>query len=208
MDEDEIYDEEELEELYEGALDEDELDISDVLGLVMINRKRKKRISIELQDKEGDTVELKDIINELMKYIKDKMQDEESNQFASQIMPLMSQSVGMGLHKMIGLRQTAFHLSQEITRMSLIYMMAVSFLFLKFIQQKGLVIHTFEEDVTEEELEALDRKSKANETMVLASMAGQDPRMVLEAMKEQGLLTQDDLRDMLGGEVDDDGEDN
>jgi len=188
-------DDDELESLHEGM--DSDLEPEDVFKMVLINKIRKKRTHVELQDTDGDRVELKDVIQELLTYIKDKLHEEEGNQFTEQIMPLMSQGVVSGLGRMVGLHNTAFLLSNDTTRYSIINMMCVSFLLLKFVQQKGLVIHTYEEDVTDDEIAEIMRKSDANKTATLAALAGEDPRAVLREMKDRGLITDSDLNDIL-----------
>jgi hypothetical protein len=196
------FDEDEMEAMCDQ--DGDSLEPEDLFGMVTINRVRKKRVHVELEDDSGDTVLLKDVISELLAYIKDKMEDEDGNQFTEQILPLMAQSVVSGLGRMIGIRGTAFYLSQPVARTAIINMMAVALYLLKFVQQKGLVINTFEEDVTDEEIEELDRRTKANSAATLAALAGEDPRAVLRSLREQGHLTDDDLKDILNEQGDED----
>lgn len=192
------FDEDELAELYESH--PDSMDPEDLLSMVLVNRKRMVKTSIELQDEDGDEVPLRDIIQELLHYIKDQMEDGEENQFASQIMPLMTEAVISGLGRMIGTQATAFHLAQEQTRHAFIQMMCIGLLLLKFIQKKGLKICTFEQSVTQEEIEEIDRKSKANSVATLASMSGHDPIAVLQELKDRGVITEDDLKDLINGD--------
>jgi len=189
-------DEDELESLSEDSGDGG-MDPEDVFKMVLINKIRKKRTYVELKDAQDDQIQLRDVVSELLSYIKDKLASEEGNQFTEQIMPLMAQSVVSGLGRMVGIKTTAFLLANDMTRYSIINMMCVSFLMLKFVQQKGLIIHTYEEDVTDEEIAEIERKSSANKTATLAALAGEDPRAVLREMKEQGLITQSDLNDIL-----------
>src|SRR5271157_5447878 len=90
---------------------EQDLTPEDVFSLVMINKIRKKRVVVEVQDETGATIKLKDIVAELLNYIKAKSSESDDNQFMGQIIPLMSQAVASGLGRMIGIRQTAFYLS-------------------------------------------------------------------------------------------------
>lgn len=200
----ENWDEEELEELYTGG--EDHVEPEDLFSMVMINKKRKVKTTVELRDADGDTIELKDVIQQLLQYSRDKMEDKSGNQFNEQIMPLMAQSVVSGLGRMIGIRATAFHLSNELTRAAFVQMMAIGLLILKFIQKEELKIYTYEEPVTDEEIEDIHRKSKANSVATLASLAGANPREVLEELRAQGHITDDDLQDILNGEGDEDEE--
>jgi len=203
------FDEDELGEMYEN--DPDDLSPEEVFKMVTINRVRKKRVSVELEDEEGDIVATADVVQELLAYIKDKMSDEEENQFTSQILPLMAQVSASGLGRFLGIRTAAFYLSENVSRTAIIHMMCVALLLLKFVQQKGLSITTFEEDVSDEEIDEIDRKANANSAATLAALAGRDPRAVLDSLREQGHLSDDDLRDILNDEGDgndEDGEDN
>jgi len=176
----------------------DNLQPEDLFKMTTINRARHKQVKVEIQDETGATIKLADIIQELLNYIKVKSSDTEDNQFMGQIIPLMSQSVASGLGRMIGIRQTAFYLSDDTARYAFIHMMSVAFLMLKFVQQKKLVINTYEEDVTDEEIENMERKSKANSVAMLGALVGQNPREVLETLRNQGSITDQDIRDMLG----------
>ena len=196
-------DEEELEELYEDQM---EMDPEDVFKMCTINKIKKTRVTVELRDEEDDVVELKDVIQQLLEYIKDQLKDKKGNQFVDQILPLMAQSVVSGLGRLIGLRLTAFHLSNEITRTSIIQMMCVALLMLKFVQQNGLQIHTFEEDVTDEEIEEVERRTRAESTATLAALAGHNPREVLERLRANGDITDQDLKDILNEQTN--GDDN
>lgn len=192
-----MLEDEDIEEVIDGY--DTEIEPEDVFSMVMINKNRKVKVTVGLEDDDGDDIPLKDVITELLAYIKDQLNDKEKNQFAEQIMPLMSQAVVSGLGRMIGLRATAFHLSNEMTRAAFIQMMCVGLLLLKFVQQKELKICTFEEDVTDEEIEEIERRSKAHDTATLAALAGHDPKAVLAELQKQGLITEDDLRDMING---------
>lgn len=208
---DEVFDEDDLEELYEGSA---EVEPEDVFNMVLINKVKKTKVSIELEDPDGDTVPLKDVIQQLLGYIKDQLHDGD-NQFADQIMPLMAHSVVSGLGRILGIRTTAFYLANDVTRLSLIHMMCLGLLLLKFVQQKNLTIVTQEEEVTDQEIADLERKLNANKTAVLAGLAGEDPRAVIRELRRQGHITDEDLEEMIGGvqeeeeiEDDDEGGDN
>lgn len=186
-----------------GGENQDEVAPEDILQMVMINRNKKTKVSISLEDEEGDKVDLVETISGLIKYVEDKLNDKEENQFVEQILPLMSQSVVTGLSRMIGTDATAFHLTNPITRTAIINMMAVGFLLLKFVQQNDLSVVTHEEPVTDEEIAEIEQRSQvASAAMALAS-TGMDPKQVLQILKEQGKITDDDLKKALGEETDD-----
>lgn len=190
-------DEDELEELYEDAHDPDDLTPEEVFSMVMLNKIKKTKVTIQLEDKDGDVVSLADVVEGLIGYVKDKLQADEDNDFTAQIMPMMAQSLVSGLGRMIGIRGTAFYLAQEGTRHAMIYMMCVGFLLLKYVQEHNLLIHTYEEPVSDEEIEEIERKSKASSVATMGSMMGMDPRQILQHMVDQGQLSETDLEDLL-----------
>lgn len=188
-------DENELEDLR----DPDDLAPEDVFSMVMINKIKKTKIKVELQDKDGDAVSLSEVITELLRYMNEKMKDENGNQFADQIFPLVSQATVSTLGRLVGINATAFYLSNEGTRTAIVYSMAMAFLLLKYVQKHNLTIHTFEEQVSDEEIEGIERKSEANKVAMLGAMFGEDPKEVLQKMMEEGRITEQDLNDILGG---------
>jgi len=188
-------DDDELAELYED--DPNRLTPEDIFSMVLLNKKTKKKVSVQLEDKDGDEVELADMLEQLVGYIKDKL-NQDSNQLLDEIMPLMSQTLVSGMGRMMGMNATAFFIANPDTRMALIYMMMISFTMYKLVQVKGLKINTIEEEVTDEEIDEIERKSRANTVATMSSMFGMDPREALEQMLENGDITQEDLQDMMG----------
>jgi hypothetical protein len=197
------FDETDFDELDEDLLEE-EMDITpeEMFKMVMINKVKGTAVRVELFDSEGDKVEISDIIEKLLTYIEDKLSNEESNQFVDQIMPLMAQSVVSGLGRMVGLQHTAFYLANETSRRAIINMMAIAFLLLKFVQQNKLTIQTFEEEISEEEIEEIERKAQAGSTATMGAFLGLDPREILENLVEKGEITQEDLDSILNGNKD------
>jgi len=193
--------EDELAESFEG--DPDELAPEDVFKMVMINRAKKVKVHVKLRDEDNDEVDLPETITQLLNYVKDQLKDGDGNQFCEQILPLMSQSVVSGLGRILGIQSTAFHLANEATRTGIIHMMAIGLLLLKFVQENNLTIHTFEEEVSDEEIEEIERKAKASSVATMSSAMGIDPKDVLRQLRDQGKITDEDLKDILGGDSDD-----
>ena len=195
-----MFDDDELEDLYEGS---DMITPEEAFKMVMINRLKGTKVYCQLQDSDGDNIDLSEVVEQLLAYVKDQMdQSEEGNEFTDQIMPLMSQAMISGLGRTIGIPMTAFHMSNEVTRMAFIHMMAVSFLLLKWLQQKKITIETVEEEVTEEEIDELERKSKANDAATLGTLLGGSPQEILQGLMENGQITKEDMSDLLGGDHD------
>ncbi|MAG39563.1 hypothetical protein CMI41_01165 [Candidatus Pacearchaeota archaeon] len=191
------FDEDEIQDLFE---DEESMTPEDVFKMVMINKVKGTTVHVELYDQDEDKVELSEVIEELLNYIEKKLSDDEANQFVDQIMPLMAQSVVSGLGRMLGIRHTAFFLANETSRVALVNMMSIAFLLLKFVQQKNLTIQTFEKEISEEEIEDIERKAKAGSAATMGALLGMDPKEILENLVEQGEISQDDLEAILDGE--------
>ncbi len=191
------FDEDEIQDLFE---DEESMTPEDVFKMVMINKVKGTTVHVELYDQDEDKVELSEVIEELLNYIEKKLSDDKANQFVDQIMPLMAQSVVSGLGRMLGIRHTAFFLANETSRVALVNMMSIAFLLLKFVQQKNLTIQTFEKEISEEEIEDIERKAKAGSAATMGALLGMDPKEILENLVEQGEISQDDLEAILDGE--------
>jgi hypothetical protein len=176
----------------------DELLPEDVFKMVMINKARKVRTHVKLEDEKGDEVNLPETIEQLLNFVKSKLKDGEENQFADQILPLMSQSVVSGLGRMIGIYETGLYLTNETTRTAIIYMMAIGLLLLKFVQENNLTITTHEEPVSEEEIEEVIKKSKISSIATLTAAAGVNPREVLQQLVKEGKISEEDINEVLG----------
>lgn len=194
MDDDSPFDESELAEL--AGDDPETLTPEDVFSMVMLNKTKGTKVKVELRDKEGDLVELPAVVQQLLDYIDNKLQDTEGNQFADQIMPLMSSAILSTLGRTVGIKATAFYLAEDTTRMALIWSMCVAFLLLKYVQKHELTINTIEEKVSEEEIESFERKAKANNIATISELMGMDSQEVLKELVNQGKITEDDLSEL------------
>lgn len=188
-------DEDYLEELLE---DQDAPSPEEVFNMVSIDKKRGLKTTATLMDEDEEEVPLGDVIEDLTKYIRDQLIDErgEGNQFADQIMPLMSQSMASGLSRLIGIPSTAFIVGSDHLRMSMIHMMCVGFLLLKFVQKNNLTIHTIEEEISQEEIESMVRRSKATSAAQMGAMLGVHPKDVLKQLVQDGKITEEDFSEI------------
>lgn len=194
MSDDETYfDEDDIAELYEN---ENQLTPEEVFTMVTLNSNKKVRVTVELKDKDGDIVSLPETVESILNFVKEKLNDEEGNQLSDQIFPLMCQSVVSGLGRMLGIPTTALMLAQDNTKIGILYMMCIAFLLLKFVQNNDLKIQTYEEPVTDEEIESIQRKAEANKLATIGLMAGMDPKEILEQLVNEGRLTQEDIDNM------------
>lgn len=182
--------------------EESELTPEEIFKMVMINRVKGTTVHVKLFDKDQDEILLSDIIENLLSYIQKQLSKEDSNQYTDQIMPLMAQTVVSGLGRYLGINHTAFFLADKTLRMSLINMMSISFLLLKYVQQKEIVIQTFEEEISEEEIEEIERKAKAGDVATVGAFLGMDPKEILKDLFEKGEISQTDLDSFFDNEED------
>ena len=167
--------------------------IDTLFKVVMIDIQRKKKISIQLRDSDGDEVPISETVEKLTEYVDDKVKDTESNPCKQQIMPLMAQTMVRGMSKLMGPSLTNVMLSNSDVRYSLMHMMTVGFYLLKFIQNKKIKIHTVEEDINQEDIDTYMRVDKASNMITMAANMGHDPREVVKEMLRKGLLKRQDI---------------
>jgi hypothetical protein len=161
--------------------------------ITMIDRARKIKMNIQLCDKGGDEIPIRETIEKLTEWVADKIQTEEANVCKQQIFPLMGQAIVGGMVKLMGPDHAAFMLSQEPTRYSLIHMMTVGFYLFKWLQRHEIQIHTYEESITAEEIEMYDRISHASDLSVQTAALGGNPKDMVRELLRTGKLKQSDL---------------
>jgi len=164
--------------------------------VVMIDRHRKVKMSIQLRTETGDEVPIKDAIQKLSEYVMDKVKQEDENSCKQQILPLMAQSMVGGLQRILGPTFTGMILAQDHTRYGIIHMMAVSFYLLKWIQKKNLKIFTIEEPLTQDDIDTYERVSRASSGAIMGQLAGYDGKEILKEMLKTGQIKQEDLAKM------------
>lgn len=170
--------------------------VDELFRVVMIDRKAKKKLNVALKDEIGDFIPIRETIEQLTEYISDKIKQEEPSIYKQQIMPLMAQSMVGGMVKLMGEEQTAFLLSHEIIRISLIHMMTVGFSLLKWVQKKNIKIYTTEEDISDQDLAMYERVSQATDLAVQGSAAGVPPKDIIKELIKSGKLQVEDLKSM------------
>lgn len=184
-----------LEGMYE---EREEVTPEDVFKMTTINRRKKTKLTVELRDDEDDIVLIPEVVEELINYMKDKLKDgEKTSQFTGQIMPLMSQALVSGLGRLLGIRPTGALLFNEIIRYSLVQMMSMSMLLLKFIQDKKLKIFTYEEECSQEELDAIEQKFERTRVDALEEITGITPTDLIKQAVNQGMISREDLEALL-----------
>ena len=175
----------------------------DLFALIMIDKRRKIKVIVELQDSEGDVVSIPETLEQLTDYMKDQMEydadasADDIGAIPKQILPLMGQSVGHILPALIGEAQALILLSSEVSRHALTSSMTLAFLMLKFIQQHDLKIFTTEESISDEEIEELIEASRIRETATMGAIFGLSPQEILKNMVDNGDISSHELSEAL-----------
>ena len=177
----------------------EEVSLDSLLQLVMIDIKRKVKVSIKLVDEDGDEVSVGETIEQVSQYISDKLESPKENTTSSQVFPLMAQSVTRGLSKLLGGQMASLLLSQEMTRYSLIHMMSIGFYLWNVIHKNGFKIETTEEPVSQEDIDSYRRLNKITDVASTAAALGADPREMIRELLRQGHITRGDIQ-KLGAE--------
>lgn len=165
----------------------------ELLRVVLIDIKKKVRMEVQLRDKDGSDVSVKETIEAVTEYISDKLKDGESNQVQNEVLPLMSQAMICGMVKLFGGDYASLILSNETTRYGILHMMTVGFAALKFIQKKGLKIVRVETPITDEDIQMYQRVNKATDALNQAALLGINPKDLLTEMLKANLLQKEDL---------------
>jgi hypothetical protein len=171
----------------------------EMLRVITIDRKKKRRLDISLRKGEDDKVELNDVIEPLTEYVTDMMSSDEDNVTKQQIFPLMAQAAARALIKMAGAHGASVIMSAEHVRYALIHVMMVGFYLMKFVQKHGIKIDSLEEPLSDDDLEMFDRVNAAANVTAMATHLGADPKEVVRELLQSGQLRREDL-EMLGAE--------
>jgi hypothetical protein len=141
-----------------------ELNLDEILSMVLIDKKRLLKVSAEMKDNNGEKINLSEIVEELFKYIDKEFakSSEEKSSLISQVMPLLSQVLGSGLSRYLGVEQAVLYLTDSQTKDALLQMMMLSFLLLKYIQQKDIQVYSVSEPIEKVEIEKLEMATQKN----------------------------------------------
>jgi hypothetical protein len=139
-----------------------EINLDEILSMVLIDKKRLMKVSAELKDKNGEKINLPEIVEELFKYVDKEYNKsvEEQSSLIGKIMPLLSQVLGSGLGRYLGVGQAVLYLTDSQTKDALLQMMMLSFLLLKYIQQKDIQVYSVSEPIAKDEVDRLEEISR------------------------------------------------
>lgn len=192
-----MYDEDD-DSLFDDDREEVKMKVEDFFNIVTIDKKRKKRITIRLEDADGDEVPIKEAVEKLTDYVIEKasnQDDDDNNHVINKLAPLVGHALVCGLPKVIGDNLTIMMLSMEHYRHSMSMMMLLSFVLIKWVQDKKLKIVTMEEDISDEDLEKQEKIHKANSAAMISAMLGMTPEEAIKEIAKSGDVNLDDVLD-------------
>jgi hypothetical protein len=178
----------------------------DVIKLVTVDRVRRKQIEVKIVDKDGDEVPFKDIVKQVMSYLKDKTSEDaqhEGNQILNQIVPLVHQSMVVALPALMGTGNATAILAFDNIRFPMSMMMLLSFSLLKLIQQKEFKIVTIETDLSDEEWDKMQRFHKVTSAAMLGALSGVSPKEIVKEMMKKGYISQEEVDELTGTQKED-----
>jgi len=169
-------------------------------SLVMVNRLKKTKVTIELRDKDGDKVEIQDILDDICTYIHAQLSEEstQDNQIKDQVLPFVSMAAAYVISNQLPNELGAMILSNKDSRHAILFAMCCSFLILRVVHSKDLKIFTIEEPVSDEDIARMDQFSKLNEYVVAAHVMGISMDELFELLKENGKITDNEIEALKG----------
>jgi len=173
----------------------------DIFQLVTIDKVKNQKVRIELKDSNGEVVPIHSAVEGLIGYMKEQFPIADCA-LVSQIYPLLSQALVAGLGRLVGIEGCAYYLMNDLTKTCFLDMMALSFLLLKYIQQKNLKIFTITEPITEVERQLLEAKVKeVGHKVTLSEFVGMNPKDILRELQKE--LDPEEIKEILGEKKDD-----
>ena len=126
-------DPEDLADMTEDQADANTLTPEEMIEVATVDTVNKLRITAEIRDKDGNITPLHEIIEDLLGYIKRKVEADDGNNYRKQITPPMNQALASGLSRLIGVGPACFYITNQTARVSISTMMSLSLLLLKYI---------------------------------------------------------------------------
>ena len=162
-------------------------------NVIAIDRVRKVRMDAELRDSNDKSIDINETVESITSYIQDQMKADDQNIIQQQVFPVMAKAAVTALSESVGQYNAGLMISQEMFRSALTSCMMSAFLLMQFVKKNDLKIYTSEEELTDEEIESLNRVNKASSIAALGSQLGANPRDIIRELLSTGQLTQEDL---------------
>ena len=161
--------------------------------IVMVDKIRKTKIITTLKDKDGNEVQLKEMVEGLTDWVYKNIVSKEENNCQKQIFPLMGNAATVAMTKLYGQSISTYFLTSNYIRYALFYAMTIGFYLSTWFQKKGIKVHTQEESLTEQDIESYERINQLSESSIYLSMLNMDPKEIVKKLYEQGHIKDEDL---------------
>lgn len=176
-----------------------QVNTEELVQMILLNKKRKVRIKVELRDEANEVVPLKKICTELLGYVNEKFEDEDmNNNFVTQVYPLLANMLSTSLAGSLDANLAAAVLTNNLIKDSFMMTMSLSFLLLQYIKQNNLSINTIEEPLSDEQIEQWDTRALISAIAGKATMLGIPFKTAIATVWKQGLLTLDQASQAFG----------
>lgn len=153
-----------LEDDYKDFMErEEKLTPEDVFSMVTIMPKRKIKVTAHLEDKDGEIILVKDIADDLVKFINGEMQQTDSTAVNSQLFPMAGQFMTSIVPRFIGIPVAGVMFESGTMRHGILTFGLASMLLMQYIQQHELKIVTTVTDLSDDEIEDYIRRSRESE---------------------------------------------
>jgi hypothetical protein len=165
--------------------------------LTLVDKKTWSKISVYLQDRDQNKINVNDITENLIKYLTNETKKDKSI-IINQVYPIMTEILLPMLVFLHGNTLTNLLLSGELIKNTLLDSMTIAFLFLKYIQQKELTIVTQTEPLMSQEIEIIKQYSEQMETsQPLTQLLGVNPYDLLQSLIDSGQISKDEIKTIL-----------
>jgi hypothetical protein len=169
-------------------------------SLNLIDKKNWTRLTVTIEDNESNKYPIDEIVQNLLKYIEQETKKEKSS-IVSQIYPVMSQLMIPILLNLGGESLTQMLVGGEIIKNAILDSMTVSFLFLKYIQQKELKIISSSEVLTSQEIEFIKRHTEeVSQSSPITQLLGVPPAELLKSLYQNGDISKEELNSLINNQ--------
>jgi hypothetical protein len=168
--------------------------------LTLIDKKKWTRLTVSVQDKDQNKYSISEIVQNLVKYIGQETKKEHST-IVSQIYPIMSQVLVPALTLTQDYNTAVVLMNGEIIKNSILDSMVISFLLLKYIQQKELKIITESQQLLPEEISVIKNREETLRTSSgVTQLLGVTPQQLLQTLMSNGEISQSELQEFISSQ--------
>src|SRR3990167_6206394 len=114
----------------------------EIHNFAVLDKPRKKIITIQLEDTDGEVVDFKDLVTEISRYVKEQMNSNEANATVQQIFPLAGQSLVHSLPEFASKNEALLFLASNTLKYNLLNQIITGMYIFKFIHSNNLKIVT------------------------------------------------------------------